>query len=150
LTLADELRSRAQTALPALRRAGALAAPVTRHPHFGAYASLAAIGLGALLMAANIAHEHRAAPAVAARLAAPAAIPAAVAKASPIRAEAAKPPPDPIAAIATASPALPKAAEKITQRIDTTPTASIAEKEPAKPKRARHHAHRRKHAESER
>ena len=150
-TLADELRSRAQTALPALRRAGALAAPVARHRHFGAYASLAAIVLGAAMMMANMAREHRAVPAVAARVVAPVAVKAAAVKAAPIKAAAAKPRLDPIAAIASPSPALPKLAEKIMQRIDTTPTASIAKEEPAKPKRAPpRHAHKRKHAQSER
>lgn len=152
--LADELRTRAESALPALRRAGAFAAPLARHPHFGAYASLAAIMLGGAMMLANMAREHRAVPAVAARIVAPVAAPLAAkseaAKATPVKAAAAKPQPDPIAAIASPSPALANLAEKMTQRIDTTPTASIPQKEPAKPKRATRHAHKRKHAESER
>lgn len=132
---------RAEAALPALRRAGALAAPVARHPHFGAYASLAAIVLGAIMMMANMERERHAVPAVAARLAAP----------LPVKAAAvAKPKPDPIAAIASPSPALEKPAEKITQRIDTTPIASIPKRDPEKPKRLRRHVHRRKHSESER
>ncbi len=139
LTLADELRMRAVAALPALRRAGAVAAPVARHPHFGGYALLAAIGLGGALMTANMAREHRAAaaaPIAAARLVAPAPVMAAV----PAHALQ----PDPIAAIAAPSPALPKTTEKLAQRIDTTPTASIAKPAPETPKRRRRHPHKHK------
>jgi hypothetical protein len=139
-TVADEFRTRAISALPALRRAGAIAAPVARHPHFGAYASLAAILLGGALMMANIARQHHAAavPEAAAHLVAPAPVRAALVAA---------PKPDPIAAIATPSPALPKATEKFAQRIDTTPTASIAKAEPVKPERRHRRRHKRRHAE---
>ena len=150
MTLADELRTRAVAALPALRRAGAVAAPVARHPHFGAYASLAAIVLGGALMMANMARQRHAAAAVpvaAARVA-----PAPPVKVAVTPARAAKP--DPIAALATPSPTLPKATEKFAQRIDTTPTASIAKREiakrePEKPKSRRRRIHRRRHKHEE-
>ncbi|HXT07499.1 MAG TPA: hypothetical protein VN715_11240 [Roseiarcus sp.] len=136
LTLADTLTTRARAALPALRRASALAAPVTRHPQFGAFALLAAVALGGAMMMANMALQHHVAPMAAARLVAP----------LPVRAALSAPPKlDPIAVIAAPSPALPKVAEKMTQRIDTTPTASIAKEEPVQPKRRLRHTHKHKH-----
>ena len=82
--------------------------------------------------------DHHAVPVAAARIVAPATAPARTKS-------------DPIATIAAPSPALApsavaKLAEKITQRIDMTPTAAIPA--PAAPKR-RHRAHKRKPAQSE-
>ena len=144
LTLADTLTTRARAALPALRRASALAAPVTRHPQFDAFALLTAVAFGGAMMMANMALQHHVAPMAAARLVAPLPVKAA---------HAAMPKLDPIAVIAAPSPALPKVVEKMTQRIDTTPTASIAREEPVKPtrrhRRTNKHEHRHKHRHAE-
>jgi hypothetical protein len=133
--LAQEFKQRAQSAIPFPR--AVVAALVSRRlslriPPWGALVSLGAVALGAALMIANVAHERRAAAVAVAPPAVVAPVQA-VALASPKL----DPKPDPIAAVATAAPA--PAAEKTTERVDTTPTGAIAEPPKLKAKH-KHHA----------
>jgi hypothetical protein len=87
---------------------------------------LGAIALGGALMVANIAHEHRSVPVVAAHP------PTAT---EPIQAVALDPPkPAPTADTAQTSPA----AEKSTARIDTSPIGAIPDTTKIKPKHKHH------------
>ena len=132
INLPQHLRTGAQGAMLALTRVRAIAAPRANDPRFGAYASLVAIALGAAMMVANMARESCAVPVAAAELVAPRL--AKVAHAAPKS----DPKPEPKAVAASSSPTLLRAAEKMTLRIDTTPTASIPEKPPVKPKHKPH------------
>ena len=139
-SLAQDFKQRAQTALPFPR--GLIAAIAARRvslrmPPLGTFVSLGAVALGAALMFANFVHERRAAAAAVAAVfppPAPAVVPPVVAAApAPVVAST----PDPIAAVA-AAPAPTPVAEKMVQRVDTTPLGAIAE--PSKPKKHKHHA----------
>jgi hypothetical protein len=133
-TLVDEFRARTQVAILRLRHAlpGAPALRISAEdPRLGAYAFLGAIGLGALMMMGARSHDHRAATVAAAEIVVPAQVKAA--------AKAASPAPDALAAMAAPSPALAQATEKLTARVDTTPTASIPD---APTPRLKHKHHR--------
>jgi hypothetical protein len=123
LNLGRKFKPRVLSAIGFVQRAAANAATALERPRVGVPAALGAVALGVVLMAANIAHDHRGADV--------AVVP------SPVKAfVAVAPKPDPISIAVAPSPT--PVPEKSTARVDTTPTGAIAEAPPVKAKHKKH------------